>query len=682
MNKIRHWFPRRRSTPRPVAQPQSERGLGWSEEYLGGCLFAETEMVRRWRGDIHEVQYRNLKRMQRKTKNRAKPKATENPLRGFHVNARAIVNNAVFRVASDVPSRLQVGFFKPGAEYPVTLRLSHGSSIAKADTKKDMHGFAFRVHADADHDFLLNTAVLGTRTGDQALKFFMAESGSKLLFIPRLILSFGPREAFRVLRAALKARSVLTSFATVEWSSRAPFAFGGVALKYGLFPAKSAEVSIAKGPNATREDFVERLKRDDIVFDFKVQLFVNEELTPIEDGSVNWDESVSPFDITLGQLIIPRQDLTSAEALATHTELNDKLKFNPWNNCEDFMPLGSVNRARRGVYQASQGYRSGTDNYEHKGIVSRTGEEILIRASHVLNRFVPWHKLPTPLAILNLIAVRIELRRKNLFDTNDQQASLKPGGCPFDPTYLTNRSPDGSWNDLTYPEMGKAGQRFGRLVPREETFPQDQLNPTAREVSNNLHARREFIPATSVNLLLAAWVQVVPAHDLFRHLDPTMDDPVRLPLKPGDTWPEPTMAIHRDIEAPLSEREKRAGIAPVYENEESHWWDASFIYGSSWEVEKTLRTFEGGRFKVDEQRKLLLHNALTNLPLTGFTRNMWLGPYIIHTVFALEHNSLANAIARDFPDWTDQQIFDEARKGIANLIDKIHTIEWTTALLQ
>src|SRR5262249_20811259 len=261
-----------------------ERGLGWSEEYLGGSPFAEAEMVRRWRGDIHEVQYRNLKRMQRKTENRAKPKAKENPLRGFHVNARAIVHNAVFRVASDVPSRLQVGFFTPGAEYPVTLRLSHGSSIAKPDTKKDMHGFAFRVHADADHDFLLNAAAVGYRTGDQALKFFMAESGSRLLFIPRLILSFGSGETLRLLGAALKARSVLTSFATEEWSSRVPYAFGGVALKYGLFPAKSADVAIAKGPNASREDFVERLKRDDIVFDFKVQLFVNEELTPIDDG--------------------------------------------------------------------------------------------------------------------------------------------------------------------------------------------------------------------------------------------------------------------------------------------------------------------------------------------------------------------------------------------------------------
>src|SRR5262245_49311464 len=205
MNKILPW---RRSTPRPVAQPQSERGLGWSEEYLGGSLFAETEMVRRWRGDIHEVQYRNLKRMQRKRKNRAKPNAKENPLRALHVNARAIVHNAVFRVASDVPSRLQVGFFTPGAEYPVTLRLSHGSGIAKADMKKDMHGFAFRVHADADHDFLLNAAAVGYRTGDQALRFFMAESGSRLLFIPRLILSFGPREAFRFLRAALKARKI------------------------------------------------------------------------------------------------------------------------------------------------------------------------------------------------------------------------------------------------------------------------------------------------------------------------------------------------------------------------------------------------------------------------------------------------------------------------------------------
>ena len=79
---------------------------------------------------------------------------------------------------------------------------------------------------------------------------------------------------------------------------------------------------------------------------------------------------MSPFDITLGQLVIPQQDLTTAEAMALQEQLNGELKFNPWNNAT-LKPIGGLNRARRTVYAASQAYRSGEITYTHVGWVRK-----------------------------------------------------------------------------------------------------------------------------------------------------------------------------------------------------------------------------------------------------------------------------------------------------------------------
>jgi hypothetical protein len=33
---------------------------------------------------------------------------------------------------------------------------------------------------------------------------------------------------------------------------------------------------------------------------------------------------------------------------------------------------------------------------------------------------------------------------------------------------------------------------------------------------------------------------------------------------------------------------------------------------------------------------------------------------LLHTLFALEHNSICNELKREFPDWNSDQLFDTA----------------------
>jgi len=82
-----------------------------------------------------------------------------------------------------------------------------------------------------------------------------------------------------------------------------------------------------------------------------------------------------------------------------------------------------------------------------------------------LNRRRPWHRLPLPVALVNLIALRVELRQHNLTDTRTPDPSTRREAVTLDQCpHLAGRyrTPDGSYNALDDPDMGMAGSRFGR----------------------------------------------------------------------------------------------------------------------------------------------------------------------------------------------------------------------------
>ena len=105
---------------------------------------------------------------------------------------------------------------------------------------------------------------------------------------------------------------------------------------------------------------------------------------------------------------------------------------------------------------------------------------------------MPWHRLPTVVALANLDALRIELREKNLHDT---ETTVSRRRCPVSgwlPRYRHARTADGTYNDLAEPTMGATGTRFGRLVPLGHTVPDRTmlLVPNPRTISHRLLARR------------------------------------------------------------------------------------------------------------------------------------------------------------------------------------------------
>ena len=93
---------------------------------------------------------------------------------------------------------------------------------------------------------------------------------------------------------------------------------------------------------------------------------------------------------------------------------------------------------------------------------------------------------------------------------------------------------------------------------------------------------------------------------------------------------------------------------PGYRNENTAWWDGSQIYGSSEEVAKRLRTRSpDGKLTLDErgQASFIPRDEHGN-PLTGFNNNWWFGMEMLHTLFALEHNAICDALKEAYPSMT------------------------------
>jgi hypothetical protein len=84
-----------------------------------------------------------------------------------------------------------------------------------------------------------------------------------------------------------------------------------------------------------------------------VQLCTDLEAMPVENASVPWPEQLSAHQ-PVARIIIPPQEAYSP---ARRVYADDVLTFNSFNCLPEHQPLGSINRVRRTVYEASSRYR-------------------------------------------------------------------------------------------------------------------------------------------------------------------------------------------------------------------------------------------------------------------------------------------------------------------------------------
>jgi tetratricopeptide (TPR) repeat protein len=297
-----------------------------------------------------------------------------------------------------------------------------------------------------------------------------------------------------------------------------------------------------------------------------------------------------------------------------------------------------------------------------------------------------WYRRRVALAILTLAYMRRRLHRKNLHDpypagalTGFQLRGQKP------PAGVERfRTADGSWNNLSNPKEGAAGTRFARNIPLSAIRPESGarlLEPNPREVSRKLLARNGAMKEIPfLNLLAACWVQF-QVHDWVSHGENLSREVHEIPLAEDDPARKRYRQTRMFVGKTQPDPTRRSGEpAPItFINEVTHWWDASQIYGSDQETQDRLRSFERGKLRLTADGCLPLDTD--GVEDSGFRRNWWVGLAVLHTVFVREHNGICDRLGASYPDWDDCRLFNVARLINAAVMAKIHTLEWTPAVL-
>jgi len=291
---------------------------------------------------------------------------------------------------------------------------------------------------------------------------------------------------------------------------------------------------------------------------------------------------------------------------------------------------------------------------------------------------------------------------------------LVPSGG-LDLTGVEWRTIDGTNNNLALPTQGAAETqqiRFGYQAQFPDgygdaiiTAPQ-RANP--RTISNTIHAQSGSVPnARHLTDWAFQWGQWI-THDL----DLTRNGPefnalftggvgdFRIPIEdPNDPLgPNPIPFNRSEYDPATGTPDPFPATPPRLNRREvinsvTSYIDGSLIYGSDPVRQAALRTFQGGKLKTSAGGQLLPLNT-AGLPnadpfhlggqlfLAGDIRaNEQANLTAVHTLFVREHNRLADRLHSRYPDLTDEEIYQVARRLVGAEMQAITYEEYLPAVL-
>jgi hypothetical protein len=270
-------------------------------------------------------------------------------------------------VLGDLPDHARAGLFAKPATYRAYVRYSNGDGRRQADSKGDVRGVAVKVvgvegkkiipgmeDAKTQDLLLIRTPAIPFRNADEFVAVVTAAQSHPLLLLPRILGRLGVGRTFALLPQLAKGMKGSTApLATTPYFSAAPVCCGPYAVHYTLTPHAPPEALSPLGlaPDGLRDDLAQRLARGPVVYDLRLQFYVDDAKTPIEDASVEWKEENTP-SVTVARLTLPEQSLDSPKArkIADYIET---LSFDPWHAHVEHRPLGNIMRARNQAYRLS-----------------------------------------------------------------------------------------------------------------------------------------------------------------------------------------------------------------------------------------------------------------------------------------------------------------------------------------
>jgi catalase len=276
---------------------------------------------------------------------------------------------AEVKALPSLPASLRYGVFAtPNKVYRSWIRYSSGNTDVQDDSEKDARGMALKLtgvggpslldlETDAGtQDFIMiNSPVFFIRNVAEYARFArLLADGSRFGYF------FGLRNPFtwhlRDMLLALKTlKAAPASLLHEQYYSLTAYALGpSMNVKFSARACTAQPVAkVDRGkPDFLRDEMRAELGKDSACFDLMVQPQVPGQYMPIEDPTVEWKESDSPF-VPVARITIPKQNFDTDQQKA----FCENLSFSPWHALPDHRPLGGLNRVRRAVYLEDARYR-------------------------------------------------------------------------------------------------------------------------------------------------------------------------------------------------------------------------------------------------------------------------------------------------------------------------------------
>lgn len=280
----------------------------------------------------------------------------------------------------------------------------------------------------------------------------------------------------------------------------------------------------------------------------------------------------------------------------------------------------------------------------------------------------------------------------------EPQSSANNGGMNFEIIPL-----DGNGNNQTNPQWGSVGQPLLRVSPADYgdgiSRPAGESRPSPRVISNafSVNPQDGILNDRDFTAMVYAWGQFLDHDiDLTGSADPKESYPVVVPA--GDAWFDPNSTGEMTIFFSRSQYDPATGTSVDNPRQQVNaitaFVDGSQIYGVDPERAAALREFVGGRMKVSEGDLMPFNtegfeNANdahrvddAQLFLAGDVRaneNPELSS--LHILFIREHNRIADEAAQRHPDWTDEELYQFARRVVIAELQKITYDEFLPAFL-
>jgi catalase len=253
---------------------------------------------------------------------------------------------ATFTVLDNLDSRLSYGLFAHPGSFEAWIRFSSGKEYPQADSIHDARGMAIKVMGVKGKKLLEDDGLPPADTQDfplmNATQFFIRDINEYNEFTKYLGSGLGVRANYGYflggftpdvrqwhLREMMLAKKTLKpapdSLLNTQFYSVSAFKLGPQEnVKYSARPCKqSAAAGVDRSdPNFLRQEMVKRLASGGACFDFMVQPQVPGKNMPVEDTTVEWPESDSPF------MPVARLDIRSQQFEANN-DLCEGLAFNP-----------------------------------------------------------------------------------------------------------------------------------------------------------------------------------------------------------------------------------------------------------------------------------------------------------------------------------------------------------------